>query len=115
MDCSGSSHNLTSVRYTPCDEILLPCIYWNPLSVNDEHVATLHNKHVFVIIMHMLAGSCVVRARPKCHLASVFPVEDVTFNAGCRLIRSRNSVDRMPHELGERIHGENISAVLKVN
>ena len=92
-----------------------PASYWNALSVNEERVATLHDKRVFVIIMRMLGGNCIFRARPKRHLASVFPIEDVTFNAGCRLIRTRNSVGRMLHELGKRIHEENISAALTVN
>lgn len=115
MDGSGSSHNLTCMRYPPRNEIFLACIYRNALSLNEERVATLHDKHVFVIIVHMLAGNCVFSARPKRHLASVLPVENVTFNAGCRLSRTRNSVGRMLHELGKRMHEENISAALTVN
>jgi hypothetical protein len=115
VDCSGSSHNFTSVHYTSGDDILLACIYRNPLSVNDKRVATLHDEHVFVIIMHMLSGNGVFGARPKRHLASVLPIEYITFDARRRLIRTRNSVYRILHELGEDIHGENSSAVVKVN
>jgi len=96
------------MKYSP------PAFKRNPLFINDQRVATLHDEHVFVIIMHMLGGDCVFRTRPKRHLASVFPIEDVTLNSRRRVIRTRNSVSRMFHELGEDIHGENISALVKV-
>jgi hypothetical protein len=50
--------------------------------------------------MLMLGETCVFGARPK-RLASVFPIDDITFDARCRLIRTRNSVGRILHELGE--------------
>src|SRR5262249_53374 len=48
--CSGSSHNITSVHHTACDEILFASICRNALSASEERLATLHDKHVFVII-----------------------------------------------------------------
>jgi len=60
--------------------------------------------------MHVLGGNRVFGTCPKRHLASIISIENVTFNAGCRLIRTGNSVGGVRHELGEGIHGGNLSA-----
>jgi len=46
----------------------------------------------------------------KAILAIIVPVEDIPFSAERRLIRACNSVCRALHEVGESIHGENMSA-----
>src|SRR5215469_15268868 len=115
MDRSGSSQNFTPVHCAASNEMFLACIYWNPLPVNDERVATLHDQHVFVIVMHLFGGNRAFGTGPKCHLAAVFPIEDVTFNSRRCLIRARNPVGGILHELGEDIHAKNTSASLEVN
>jgi hypothetical protein len=99
-----SGDYFTTVPYTPCNEILLARPYWNPLALDEERVAALHNQHVFVILMHMLVGHRVFGASPKRHLASVFSIEDVTFNAPRRLIRAGDPVRWMFHELWKGVH-----------
>jgi len=64
--------------------------------------------------MHLPGGNCAFGAGPKRYLASFHSIEDIPVDARCRLARTRNSVGRMLHELGEGIHGEKISADVKV-
>ena len=42
--------------------------------------------------MYVLSGACTFGARPKRHLASIIPVENITFDTGRGLIRARDSV-----------------------
>ena len=74
MDRPCSGDHLASVGYPSRNEILLTCIYWDPLSFDDERVATLRDQHLFVIFVHMFGGHRVFRACPKCHLASIFSI-----------------------------------------
>src|SRR5215469_8998935 len=55
VDRSGPSHNLTTVRDAARDDVFLPSLYLNALLVDDQRVATLHNHHVFVVIVDMFS------------------------------------------------------------
>jgi hypothetical protein len=46
-------------------------------------------------------------ASPKRHLASVRPIEDVTFDSWCRLISLHNPIGAIFHEFGEIVHAAN--------
>jgi hypothetical protein len=106
MDSSRSSNHFTAVHHAAWDEILLTWTYWNAPSVDDEGVTALHDKDVFVIFMRVLGRPRILEARPKCHLASIFPIKDIAFNAGRCLIRPLNSVCRILHEIRESVHPE---------
>ena len=54
--------------------------------------------------MYVLRGRCGLGARPKCHLALIGSVEDVSFDTGSCLIRLRNSVRGILHELRKGVH-----------
>ena len=114
VDSSRSSEHFATVRYAPWNEIFFARIYRNPHSIDDERIATLHDKHVFVIIMHVLVRCRIFGARPKRHLASIFPIEDIAFNTGRCLIGAHNSVNRVLHETGEGVHADNINAPILI-
>jgi hypothetical protein len=44
MDCSCSFHDLATVRYTAWNQVLLASIDGNPLPINQQCVAALHNQ-----------------------------------------------------------------------
>jgi len=104
VDRSGSSRNLTTMRHTARDEVFLACLHRNPISMNDQGVAALHNHHVFVVVMDMFRGSRGFTAGPECHLAFVCPIEHVTLNTGRRLIGAGDPVGGMFHEFREGVH-----------
>src|SRR5580700_4093503 len=54
--------------------------------------------------MYVLGGSCGLGACPKCHLALIGSVEDISFDTGSCLIRLCNSVRRILHELRKSVH-----------
>ncbi len=114
MDSSRSSDYFTAMCYATRNEVFLTCIYWNTPSVDDESIATLHDKHVFVALMHMLCRRRVLGASPKRHLASIDPVEDITFDTGRRLIGAHDSVCRIFHEIGKRVHAKNANALVVI-
>jgi hypothetical protein len=105
VDRSGSCKNLATVRYAARDEVFLAGLHWNPLPIDDQGIAAPHNDHVFVVIVHVCRGCRSFTAGPKCHLAPVCSVEDVTLNAWSRLIGPRDPVCRVLHEFGEIVHG----------
>jgi hypothetical protein len=92
------------MRYAARDEVFLPGIHWNALSVDDQGIATLHNDHVFVVIVSVCRGCRSFTAGPKRHLASACSIEYVTFDSWGRLIGFRDPVCRISHELGEIVH-----------
>ena len=105
VDCSGPSQNFATVRHAARDEVFLPGLHWNPLSIDDQGITALHNDHVFVVVVGMCSGCRSFAAGPKRHLAPVCSVEDVTLNAWSRLIGPRDPVCGMLHEFGEAVHG----------
>ncbi len=90
MNRPRSSQRLTSMCCATGNEIFLSSISQNALSVDDQRVATVHDHHVFVEIMHMLSGGRIWAARPERHLAAILPIEKITFNTGRGLIGTRN-------------------------
>jgi hypothetical protein len=70
-------------RYAAWDEVFLACIYRNPLSLDEQRVATLHDQRVFVIVMHLLGGNGILGARPRRNSSKVFspPAERDTIKA----------------------------------
>ena len=105
MDRSGPGENFTTVRNAVRNEVFFAGPYWNSLAIDDQGIAALHNDYVFVVIVSVCRRCCSFTASPKCHLAPVFSVEDVTLNARSRLIGLRDPVGRMFHEFGEIVHG----------
>ena len=104
MDGSGSGCDLTAMRYTARDEVLLACLDGNPVSVNDQGVAALHDYHVFVEVMDMFRGGRGFTAGPECHLALVDSIEHVTLNPGRGLNGAGDPVGGMFHELRKGVH-----------
>ena len=113
MDCSGSSQNFTPMRHATRDEIFFSGPHRNSLALDDQGITTLHNDHVFVVIVGMWRGSCGLTAGPKCHLASVCSIEDKPLYAWSRLIGLRNFIGGMLHELGKIFHGRKSCPFLK--
>jgi len=54
VDCSGSGENFAAVYHPTRNQILLPFLHRNLFSANYEGIATLHNEHVFVVIVNVL-------------------------------------------------------------
>jgi hypothetical protein len=48
MDRSGPSHNFTTVRDAARDQVFLLSFHRNPISVDDQRIAAVHNYHVFI-------------------------------------------------------------------
>ena len=111
VDRSGPSKNFAAMRHAAPDEVFLPGIHWNPLSIDDQGIAALDNDHVLVVIVGVCRGYCSFTACPKCHLAPVRSVEDITLHAWSRLIRPGDPVCRMFHEFREIVHVANIVAL----
>jgi len=53
MDRSGSSFDFAAMWYTLRNEVFFSRPYGNPLSIDDERIAALHNDHVFVVVVNM--------------------------------------------------------------
>jgi hypothetical protein len=105
MNRSGPRYYFAAVQHAPWDEIFLSIFQGNPLSINDQRVAALHNDHIFVVIVGMrFRWRCFV-ARPKCHLAPICSIEHVTLDSSGGLIGSCDPVHGMFHEFGEIVHG----------
>jgi len=104
MDGSSTSHNFTTVRYAARDEVFFPGFHWNPVSVDDQGVATLHNYHVFVVIVDMFPRRRGFSAGPERHLASIYPIEHVTLDTRSGLIGADNPVSGIFHECREVVH-----------
>jgi len=51
---SSASYDLAAVSRTLRNEIFLSSLYQNPLSTDDQRIATLHDNHVLVIFVDML-------------------------------------------------------------
>ena len=104
VDRPGPGDNFATVRSAPWNEVFLPCVHRNPLPVNNQRVAALHDQHVFIEFVIVSGRRSGLVARPECHLASVQAVKDVAFNTGSCLIRGRNPVCRVLHEFREVVH-----------
>ena len=86
------------------DDVFLPSFYLNPLPVDDQRIATLHNYHVFVVIVDMFRRGRSPSTCPERHLVSIGPVEHVTLHTWSGLTGSGNPVSGMPHEFRKLIH-----------
>src|SRR5215470_6466494 len=105
MNCPRSCYYLAAVRHTARNQSFLTSLDGDALSINQQCVASLHNQHVLIKFMDMLCGSCGLSASPKCHLAFVGSIEDISFDTGGCLIRPDDPVRGVPHELREGVHG----------
>lgn len=101
---SGSSNNLAGVQSPPLYAVLITGVERNALAIDNQRIASPHHEHIFVVIMHMRGRYRYLIASPKCHLASVSPIEDVALDAGCRLVCGGDFVSRVLHELGKLVH-----------
>jgi hypothetical protein len=101
---SCSSDYGARMHNTARNEVLLTGLYRNLPSFNDNCVATLHDEHVFIKFMPVLGRYSILHTRPKCHLASLYPVKNVTLDTGCGLICAGDSVGRVLHEPRKSIH-----------
>src|SRR6266568_3491519 len=70
----------------------------------DQHVATLDDHEILVVVMNMLGGHCVLVASPERHLTPFEPVENVTLHSRGGLTRGRNPVGRMLHKVRKIVH-----------
>jgi len=104
MDRPCSRQYLPAVAHTAWNQVLLASFDGNPLPINQQCVAALHNQHVLMKVMDMLCGTCGLSASPKRHLAFIGSVEDISFDTGSRLIRSGDPVRGIPHELRKSVH-----------
>jgi hypothetical protein len=104
MDGSSTSHDFTTVRYAARDEVFFPGFHWNPLSVDDQGVATLHDYQIFVVIVDMFRRARGFSACPKCHLAPLDPIEHVTLDPWRGLMGSGNPVGGIFHEWRKVVH-----------
>ncbi len=104
MDGSSTGHNFTTVRYAARDEVFFPGFDWNPFAVDDQGVATLHNYHIFVVIVDMFCRARGFSAGPERHLASIYRIEHVALNPWSGLIGSGNPVSGIFHEFREVVH-----------
>src|SRR5262249_145523 len=104
VDRSGPSHNLTTVRDAALDDVFLPATYLHPLPIDDQRIATLHNYHVFVVIVYMFRGGRSLSTCPERHLSSVGSVEHITLHTRSGLTGSGNPVSGMPHEFRKVVH-----------
>jgi hypothetical protein len=86
------------------DDVFLPSFYLNPLPVDDQRIATLHNYHVFVVIVDMFRRGRSPSTCPERHLVSIGSVEHVTLHTWSGLTGSGNPVSGMPHEFRKLIH-----------
>jgi len=102
---TGSGNNLAAVQSSPRYELLTAGAQRNAMPVDDQRVASLHNHHVFVVIVDVRTRQCCLIAGPKCHLAPVRPVEDLALYSWCCLGCTGNPVCGMLHELGKLVHG----------
>src|SRR5215469_1124981 len=109
VDRSGPRHNLTTVRGAPWDDVFLPSFYLDPLPVDDQRIATLHNYHVFVIIVDMFRRGRSLSTCPERHLCSVGSVEHITLHTWSGLTGSGNLVRGMPHEFRKLVHALELS------
>jgi hypothetical protein len=65
MDRSGPSQNFATVWDAARDEIFLPGVHWDPLSIDDQGLAALHNNHVFIVIVSVYRGCSSFTAGPE--------------------------------------------------
>ncbi len=104
VDRSGPGKNFAAVLDAAWNEIFFSGLHRNPLPIDDQGIAALHNDHVFVVIVDMRRRYRIFTAAPKRHLASVSAVEDVPLNAWGRLTGDCDPVCRMFHEFWEIVH-----------
>src|SRR5690349_11205685 len=86
MDRSCSCQNFSTVRHSAPNEVFVSSIQRNPIAIDDQGIAALHNEHVFVVVVHMLRGSCVVGARPERHLDPITSVKHVSLDSWSGLV-----------------------------
>ena len=53
VSCPGSSADFAGVQYAARYEVLFSRLHWNPLRLDDQGVAALHDQHIFVVIVDM--------------------------------------------------------------
>lgn len=104
VNCSGSGENFAAVYHPTWNQILLPFLHRNPFSANDEGIATLHNEHVFVVIVNVFPRRSCLSACPDRHLASICPVEHIAFYSRSGLLGWCDSVRWVLHELRKVLH-----------
>lgn len=104
VDCSGSGEDFAAVYHPTRNQILLPFLHRNPFSANDEGIATLHNEHVFVVIVNVFHRRSCLSACPDRHLASICPVEHIASCSRSGLLGCCDSVRWMLHELRKVLH-----------
>jgi hypothetical protein len=104
MDGSSTGCNLTTVRYAARDEVFFSGFQGNPVSIDDQRVATLHDDHIFVVIVDMLRRRPGFSTRPERHLAALDPIEHVTLDTWSGLMGSGNLVRGIFHELRKVVH-----------
>lgn len=92
------------MRYAARDEVFLPSPHPNPLSANDQRIATLYHQHVFIVVMDMLGRGRILSTDPERHLTSINSIEDVALNSRSSLTRGGNLVGRMFHEFRKVVH-----------
>ena len=56
VSCPGSSADFAGVQYAARYEVLFSRVHWNPLRLDDQGVAALHDQHIFVVIVDMGRG-----------------------------------------------------------
>ena len=104
VDCSGSGENFATLYHPTRNQILLPFLHRNLFSANYEGIATLHNEHVFVVIVNVLHRRSCLSACPERRLASICPVEHIAFYSRSSLFGCHDSVRWMLHEFREVLH-----------
>ena len=104
VDGSSPGHDFATVEHSLRDDVLLPSFQGDAPTFYDQRIATLHDEHIFIVIVDMRGGRGSFRTGPECHLASVHSIEDVPLHSRSCLIGRRNPIGRMLHELGKSIH-----------
>ena len=85
MNRSRAGKNFSAMLNAARNKILLTGLHRNSLLIDDQGIATLHNEHVFVVIVYMRSRCRRLTAGPKRHLAFIGAVEDIPLNAWSRL------------------------------
>jgi hypothetical protein len=108
-----AGQNFAAMMHAAGNEVLIARPQRNSLTIDDDDVATLHDDHVFFVVMSVARRACRLSAGPKRHLASIDSVENIAIDPRCRLMRCGDPVCRSLHELWEFAHGASFSHVKK--
>lgn len=104
VDGPGAGYNFTAMRHAAWNKVFLPGCQADPLSAYDQRITALRDQHVLVVIVGMLGGRGILRARPEGHLAAIYSIENITFNTRSGLLRTSDSVRGMLHEVRKAVH-----------